>query len=54
MEHGMTVVPGNLDKSAIVAVIQKGSMPPPKSLIPAVTPEEFAAIKIWITNGAKP
>lgn len=54
MEDGSTIVPGNLDKSAIVAVIQKGSMPPPKSLIPAVTPEEFAAIKIWITNGAKP
>ena len=54
MENKITVVPGNLDKSALVAVIQKGAMPPPKSLIPAVTPEEFAAIKIWITNGAKP
>ncbi len=54
MENGQTVVAGSLDQSAIIAVIEKGAMPPKRSQIAAVTPEELAAIKIWITNGAKP
>ena len=52
--QGEMIKPFNSSQSTVVTEIESGSMPPRRSGIPAVTVEELTAIKIWITNGAKP
>jgi uncharacterized membrane protein len=53
MKAGDLVVPGNIAASGIVSAIERGSMPPKRANIPAVTPEELAIIQFWISIGAQ-
>lgn len=50
------VVPGNAEESFFVIVLKEGArkpMPPPKSDMSPVTPEQIKIIEEWINNGAK-
>jgi hypothetical protein len=50
-DGGDALVPGNLDKSSIWALIADGSMPPAGK--ERLTPEEIELIKNWILSGGK-
>lgn len=55
-KSGKAIVPGKADESLLVKLISRSNekrFMPPKSEDP-VTPEEFALIKMWIDQGAKP
>lgn len=50
------VIPGNAEESGLVLVLQPNAvkkMPPPKSNIEPVKPEEIKIIEEWIINGAQ-
>lgn len=50
------IVPGDPDESGLVLVTlptARKRMPPPKSGLAALKPEEIEIVKQWITNGAK-
>jgi hypothetical protein len=52
-DAGEAIVPGKPDESLLLARIQNGEMPPPKSGKPRTLPEkDQAALKKWIAGGA--
>lgn len=48
---GPALVPGNVEKSLMMELVEFGEMPPPKEKIP-VTKEEFEKLSAWIKAGA--
>ncbi len=53
-QSGDFVVPGDPDKSRLIKSVEKTEVPymPPK-VFPALTEDRIAAIRAWITEGAK-
>lgn len=55
--EALAIVPGKANESTIVERMEShdpdDQMPPPKSKLPRVTPEEIAVVKQWINEGAK-
>ena len=51
---GEYVVRGRPDASALLHVIEDGSMPPPRSRVPALTEADRLAVRSWILAGAPP
>lgn len=56
-EEEALVVPGDPDKSYLLVLIHPDTrkrMPPRKSSVAPVTPDELAVIRAWIKEGAQP
>ncbi len=51
-DSGPAFVPGNVEKSLMLELIEFGEMPPRKSNRPAVTKEEFQKLSRWVAAGA--
>lgn len=48
---GPAFVPGNVEKSLMLELIEFGEMPPRKDKKPAVTKEEFEKLRRWVAAG---
>ncbi len=51
-DSGAAFVPGNVEKSLMLELIEFGEMPPRKDKKPAVTKEELQKLSRWIAAGA--
>lgn len=51
-DSGAAFVPGNVEKSLMLELIEFGEMPPRKSNKPAVSKEEFQQLSRWVAAGA--
>ena len=51
-DSGAAFVPGNVEKSLMLELIEFGEMPPRKEKKPAVTQEEFQKLRRWVAAGA--